>query len=63
MKLSTWEHLPMENFETKLHDEWMENAAGVPKVCFSVRVGCRVLQVSGINDLGRIMGFKFLNSI
>jgi len=41
----------MGNVLTKFQDDWMENAAGVPKSLFTAGVGCRVFHVSGINGL------------
>ena len=42
----------MDNFETKLHDDRMENAAGIPKSLFSAGRGCMVFHISGKPGVG-----------
>ena len=41
----------MDNVLPKLHDDWMKNAAEVPKGLFSGGMGCRVFHISRINGL------------
>ena len=35
-------------FVTKLHDDRLENVAGIPKSLFSVGMGCRMFHIPGI---------------